>query len=126
MDGRLLVGDEITHINFHSVVDASHRDVISLMGQAAAHGEVVLGIKRKIPMPETLSPTSGVAQQGRFEPQKQDLGLLPQQQLPPEEEGGDEIPKGERTVVVERPNEQTSFGFVLQSNTLRAGCIICE
>ena len=36
LDGRLLIGDEITHINGRSVLDASHRDVISLMGEAAA------------------------------------------------------------------------------------------
>ena len=50
LDGRLLVGDEITHINNRSVMDASHRDVISFMGEAAAQGEVVLGIRRKMPM----------------------------------------------------------------------------
>ena len=36
LDGRLLIGDEITHINGRSVLDASHRDVITLMGEAAA------------------------------------------------------------------------------------------
>ena len=51
LDGRLIIGDEITHINGVSVMDASHRDVISLMGEAAAQGEVVLGIQRKMPMP---------------------------------------------------------------------------
>ena len=51
LDGRLIIGDEITHINGISVMDASHRDVISLMGQAAAEGVVVLGIQRKMPMP---------------------------------------------------------------------------
>ena len=34
-----------------SVMDASHREVISLMGEAAAQGEVVLGIRRKMPLP---------------------------------------------------------------------------
>ena len=46
----------------------------------------------------------------------------PQQQeefLPPP-------PQGMRDVVIDRPNLQTSFGFVLQSNTLRPGCVICE
>ena len=51
LDGRLIVGDEITHINGMSVMDASHREVISLMGEAAAQGEVVLGIRRKMPLP---------------------------------------------------------------------------
>jgi hypothetical protein len=36
LDGRLLIGDEITHINGRSVLDAPHRDVITLMGEAAA------------------------------------------------------------------------------------------
>lgn len=35
-------------------------------------------------------------------------------------------PLGIRDVVIDRPNLQTSFGFVLQSNTLRPGCMICE
>ena len=38
LDGRLIVGDEITHINGRSVLDASHRDVITLMGEATAQG----------------------------------------------------------------------------------------
>ena len=50
LDGRLRVGDEIRHINNRSVMDASHLDVISFMGEAAAQGEVVLGIGRKMPM----------------------------------------------------------------------------
>ena len=54
MDGRLIVGDEIIRINGVSVMDASHRDVISLMGDAAAQGEVTLGIRRKIPVPGVL------------------------------------------------------------------------
>ena len=133
VDGRLLIGDEITHINHHSVMDASHRDVISLMGQAAALGEVMLGIRRKMPLPETLSPTSGVTGGSvvggggfggslGFE-HKHDFGG------PVAMEGQDDgaqIPQGIRDVVVDRPNTQTSFGFVLQSNTLRAGCMICE
>ena len=51
MDGRLQVGDEITHINGHSVVDAPHQNVIGAMGEAAAQGEVVLKIRRKMPIP---------------------------------------------------------------------------
>jgi len=35
-------------------------------------------------------------------------------------------PQGIRHVILERPTLQTSFGFVLQSNTLRLGCRICE
>lgn len=128
LDGRLLVGDEITHINHHSVVDASHRDVISLMGQAAALGEVILGIQRKTPMLETLSPTSGVAGV-RFESTKQDLdtmGGVGEMGIVEDRYPSSDVPQGMREVVVERPNMQTSFGFVLQSNTLRPGCIICK
>ena len=54
MDGRLIVGDEIICINGVLVMDASHRDVISLMGDAAAQGEVTLGFRRKIPVPGLL------------------------------------------------------------------------
>ena len=42
------MGDKITHINGHSVVNAFHDDIISAMGEAAAHGEVVLRIQRKM------------------------------------------------------------------------------
>ena len=128
LDGRLLVGDEITHINHHSVVDASHRNVISLMGQAAALGEVVLGIQRKTPMLDILSPTSGVAGL-HFDPIKHDLGITSEQgglEDSKDEYQMTDIPQGLRDVVVERPNVMTSFGFVLQSNTLRSGCIICK
>lgn len=128
VDGRLVVGDEITHINNHSVKDASHRDVISLMGQAAAMGEVILGIERKMPLPESLSPTSGVTGGGGggygggvFD--KQDFGSRQEADAALEIS---EIPQGIRAVVIDRPNTQTSFGFVLQSNTLRAGCMICR
>ena len=51
VDGRLQVGDEITHINGFSVIDAPHHNVISAMGEAAAQGEVVLNIRRKMPVP---------------------------------------------------------------------------
>lgn len=49
IDGRLQMGDEITHINGHSMMDAFHDDVISAIGEAAAQGEVVLRIRRLIP-----------------------------------------------------------------------------
>ena len=118
LDGKLQVGDEITHINGHSVVNASHRDVISLMGGAAAQGEVVLGIRRKMPM--SVPPPRSYGS--------------PQQQYRPDEMGVNELDgpeplrplKGPREVVVSRPNITTSFGFVLQSFPLRAGCMICE
>ena len=120
LDGRVQVGDEITHINGHSVVNASHREVISLMGEAAAQGEVVLGIRRKMPMSESVPPPGSYGS--------------PHQQYRPDGVGVNEpdgpepleLPKGPREVIVSRPNITTSFGFVLQSNTLRAGCMICE
>ena len=124
LDGRLIVGDEITHINGRSVLDASHRDVITLMGEAAAQGEVVLRIQRKMPSPESMPPPSstggGVPQHQQFHQGMGGAGSGG------EDERFPEIPKGIRDVVVNRPNEQTSFGFVLQSNTLRPGCMICE
>jgi C-terminal processing protease CtpA/Prc len=107
VDGRLQVGDEITHINGLSVVDAPHQNVISTMGEAAAQGEVVLKIRRKMPLPESLPPTHG------------EVGPVPvDEELP--------VPPGVREVQIDRPNIQTSFGFVLQSNTLRPGCMICR
>ncbi len=54
LDGRLQIGDEISHINGNSVINASHREVIGLMGDAAALGDVVLGIRRKMPMSESV------------------------------------------------------------------------
>ena len=46
------------------------------------------------------------------------LASPPDEELPP--------PPGVREVRIDRPNKQTSFGFVLQSNTLRPGCMICK
>ena len=62
VDGRLQVGDEITHISGHSVIDAPHHNVISAMGEAAAQGEVVLNIRRKMPMPGEGSTLMGVTE----------------------------------------------------------------
>ena len=78
----LQVGDEITHINGYSVVDASHREVVQLMREASVIGEVILSIRRN--------------------------------------------PAGPREVIIHRPNMQTSFGFVLQSNDFRTSCKIGE
>ena len=100
------IGDEISHINGYSVVNASHRDVISLMGEAAAQGEVVLGMCRKQPVHESVP-----------RPVFQDY--QPALETP-------FLPQGRRDVTIERPSVGTSFGFVLQSFTLRAGCMICE
>ena len=60
LDGRLQVGDEITHINGLNVMNATHREVIELMGEAGAHGEVALNIRRKLPHADSGYPT------GRF------------------------------------------------------------
>ena len=88
-------------------------------------GEVVLSIRRKMPSMESMPPPSTGGGQQQFHPQQQQQGGAPlvggldDQRFP-------EAPKGVRDVLINRPNEQTSFGFVLQSNTLRAGCMICE
>ncbi|KAL5517751.1 hypothetical protein EMCRGX_G003360 [Ephydatia muelleri] len=104
LDGRLQIGDEITQINGRSVLDAAHQDVINYMGEAAAQGEVTLKIRRKVPP----------------------LELNPHTSYMPAEDNEPLIPQGIRRVLITRPNTQTSFGFVLQSNTLRAGCIVCR
>ena len=126
LDGHLMVGDAVTHINGHSVLDASHRDVITLMDEAAAQGEVVLCIQRKMLIPESMPPLSSFSspevvihklfhQSMRAVP----LGKEVDKPFPG-------IPQGVRDVIINRPNEQTSFGFVLQCNTLKPGCMICE
>eukprot|EP00731_Ephydatia_muelleri_P003212 Em0001g3212a len=86
------------------VLDAAHQDVINYMGEAAAQGEVTLKIRRKVPP----------------------LELNPHTSYMPAEDNEPLIPQGIRRVLITRPNTQTSFGFVLQSNTLRAGCIVCR
>ena len=93
------VGDELIHINGVTVVEATHKEVIQLIAQAGQQGEVVLGVRRKMPW-----PTSGPVP-------------IPLDDSPH---------PGPREVVINRPNTQTSFGFVLQSNTLRTGCMICK
>ncbi len=115
LDGRVQIGDEITHINTYSVVNASHREVIGLMGEAAAQGEVILGIRRKMPMSESVPPPGSYGS-----PHHQSY----QQEEPDGPMSG--LPRGPRDITVDRPDVQTSFGFVLQSNTLRAGCMICK
>lgn len=120
LDGRLQIGDEITYINGYSVVNASHRDVIALMGEAAHHGEVVLGIRRKMPGPESVPPP-GLYKDQHMEQYQQHV-----EEIPEISEPQSTIPKGQRDVTIERQNVETSFGFVLQSNTLRAGCMICK
>ena len=97
------MGDELTHVNGVSVVDATHTEVIQLIADAGAQGEVVLGLRCKMPL-----PISGHTQVPRMD--DQDSKPHP----------------GAREVIIDRPNMQTSFGFVLQSNKLRTGYMICE
>ena len=54
LDGRLQVGDEITHINGQPVIDATHHEVIGLMSQAGTMGSVSLKIQRKMPLTGTF------------------------------------------------------------------------
>ena len=46
LSGQLQRGDEIHRVDGINVVGATHRRVISLMGNAAQTGEVALGIRR--------------------------------------------------------------------------------
>lgn len=87
-------------------MDASHKDVIQLIAQAGQVGKVELHVRRKMPW-----PVSGPSH-------------VPSHMI----DGGEglEPHPGPREVVIYRPNTQTSFGFVLQSNTLRTGCMICK
>ena len=48
LDGRLRLNDEIVMVDGYSVVGASHRSVVEVMGAAAAAGRVSLGIRRPI------------------------------------------------------------------------------
>lgn len=57
LDGRLQVGDEITHINGQPVIDATHHEVIGLMSQAGTMGSVSLRIQRKMPQTGTHIPS---------------------------------------------------------------------
>lgn len=51
IDGRLFSGDEIVAVNDNPVLNSSHHQVVSLMGQAANSGRVTLVIRRKIYQP---------------------------------------------------------------------------
>ena len=46
LDGRLQVGDEITHVNNESVLGATHRDVISLIANSSINRSILLRIAR--------------------------------------------------------------------------------
>ncbi|XP_039298140.1 membrane-associated guanylate kinase, WW and PDZ domain-containing protein 2 [Nilaparvata lugens] len=50
LDGRLCTGDEIVTVDSQSVINTSHHHVVQLMGKAAVHGRVTLGIRRRIPV----------------------------------------------------------------------------
>lgn len=87
---------------------------MSVYSHSLLQGEVVLSIRRKMPSMEAMPPPSTGGQQ------------FQDQQGGHDDQRYSDLPKGVRDVIINRPNEQTSFGFVLQSNTLRAGCMICE
>ena len=57
LDGRIRTGDEIVSVDNVSVIGASHRKVVSIMGQAALRGLVTLGIRRR------LNPSTGQCEQ---------------------------------------------------------------
>ncbi len=48
VDGRLFSGDEIVAVDGSPVLDTSHHQVVSYMGQAAASGKVTLTVRRRI------------------------------------------------------------------------------
>ena len=126
MDGRLQVGDEITHINGRNVMDATHREVIELMGEAAALGEVRLGVRRKVPPADVGYPANTLTSGGH--PDNHFQGGLLTEQPPFRSVDKQEfsLARIEREVVVERVSKDQSFGFVLQSNLHRRGCTISK
>jgi len=52
LDGRLFSGDEIIAVDNVSVINSSHHQVVSLMGQAAQNGRVTLTVQRRIYQPQ--------------------------------------------------------------------------
>ena len=48
LDGRLRTGDEIISVDNVSVIGASHRKVVQIMGQSALRGVVTLGVRRRL------------------------------------------------------------------------------
>ncbi len=48
LDGRLFSGDEIVAVDGSAVINTSHHQVVSYMGQAAAAGKVTLTVRRKV------------------------------------------------------------------------------
>lgn len=109
LNGRLQVGDEITHINGYSVINASHFEVISVTRDAASRGEVILSIHRRIPIFESTPPSSYTNRQDDTRVTELD-GCMP--------------PKGTRHITVYRPDVLISFGFVLQLDNLFPGCFL--
>lgn len=47
-DGRLFSGDEIVAVDGSAVLNVSHHEVVSYMGQAAHTGRVTLTVRRRI------------------------------------------------------------------------------
>lgn len=63
LDGRINTGDEILSVDGHSVLKASHHQVVQLMGGAASRGRVTLRIRRRLhhmPMQHHHAPTYDV------------------------------------------------------------------
>ena len=48
MDGRLFSGDEIIAVDGSPVLNTSHHEVVSFMGQAAQSGRVTLTVRRRL------------------------------------------------------------------------------
>lgn len=48
VDGRLFSGDEIVAVDNSPVLNTSHHQVVSFMGQAAQSGRVTLTVRRRI------------------------------------------------------------------------------
>ena len=48
VDGRLFSGDEIVAVDNVNVLNASHHQVVGLMGAAAQHGRVTITVRRRI------------------------------------------------------------------------------
>ena len=48
VDGRLFSGDEIVAVDNVNVLNASHHQVVGLMGAAAQNGRVTITVRRRI------------------------------------------------------------------------------
>ena len=99
-------------------MNSTHREVIELMGESAAQGEVTLRIRRKVLPADSSFLTNTTMSNNSYTQQNPPQPTSVPQTRPP--------PRGEREVVIERPTRDQSFGFVLQSNLHKKGCSISE